>query len=333
MKRFLLALVLLAGCSKRGPELHLLIWPDYLAEDTVRNFEKEFGCRVTVDDIESSETLRARLEGGRSGFDVVVPSDEVVPAFIRGGLLEKLDPQKLPNLKNLSARFRGPAYDPQNEYSVAYMWGTTGIAYNKEKVSPAPDSWGALWDPKHANRVTMLGDAREVFAAALWAQGVAAPLTSESVEKAKRKLLERKPLAYESSPRKMLVDGDAWISHAFNGDAIQAADAAPIGYVIPKEGGTLWIDNLAIAKGSPSPDLAHAFIDYLLRPEVSAAITNRRYFANPNDAARKFIKKEILENAWVYPSEEDLKRCALLREPSPEVKKKLDDAWAEVKGR
>jgi len=332
----LTAFVLFAG-GARPAELHVFNWADYFAPDTVSAFEKEFNCKITLDYIESSETLRAKLQGGRSGYDVVFPSDEVMPGFIAAGLLEKIDPAKVPNLKNLAARFRGLPYDAKNEYSIPYMWGTTGIAYNIKQVSPPPDSWAALWDPKYAGRATLLDDALEAFAASMWLEGAdPGRPTADAIEKAKQRLLKARPLAYDSSPKQRLIKGEAWLSQCFNGDALQAADAAErsadIGYVIPKEGGTQWIDNMAIAKGAPNSDLAHKFLDYLLRPEVSAAISNEVFFANPNEAAQKLIKKEVLENRFANPSEEDLKRCALLSELPTDLKKKLDDAWAEVKG-
>ena len=334
----LAVLVLCSSCSKPKPQLHVFNWADYFAADTISAFEKEFDCRVVLDYFESSETLRARLEGGRSGFDVVFPSDEVMLTFIAKGLVEKIDPAKIPNLSNLSPKFRGLDYDPKNDYSVPYMWGTTGIAYNKEKVPVPPDSWAALWDPKLANRVTLLDDAREALVAAVWSEGGnPVALTPEAIEKGKAKLAAAKVLAYDGQPKRRLITGETWMAQCYNGDALQAASAkeraADIGFVIPKEGGTIWVDNLCIPKGAPNRELAHKFIDYLLRPAVSAAISNEVNFANPNDAARKLIKKEVLEDRMANPTEEDLKRCSLLKELAPELKKKLDDAWAQVKGK
>jgi len=337
MKRIALALLFLAGCSENRPELHVFNWADYFAPDTVKNFEKETGCRVVLDYFDSSENLRARLEGGRSGFDVVFPSDEVMRAFIAKGLIEKIDPAKVPNLKHLAAKFRGLDYDPKNEYSVAYMWGTTGIAYNKSKVNPAPDSWAALWDEKVDGHVTILDDPREAFAAALWAEG-GSPFSpkEDAIEKAKKKLLSAKLKAYDGQPKSRLIKGEAWMAQCYSGDALQAASektrAGDIGYVIPKEGGTIWVDNLCIPKGAPNRELAHKFIDYILRPEVSAAISNAVGYANPNEAALKLVGKEVLEDPVANPSPEELKRCLLLQELEPAIKKKLDDAWAQVKG-
>ena len=338
--RILAAVLVLGlfGCSPSKPELHVFNWADYFAPDTLKNFEKEFDCRVVPDYFESAETLRARLEGGKSGFDVVFPSDEVMRTFIAKGLLDKLDPARLPNLKNIAAKFRGLDYDAKNEYSVPYMWGTTGIAYNKSKVSPAPDSWAALWDPKIAGNVTLLDDAREAFAAAMWAEGgsPAAP-TADTIEKARKKLVSAKLKAYDGQPKTRLIKGEAWMSQCYSGDALQAAAAkersGDIGFVIPKEGGTIWVDNICIPKAAPNRELAHKFIDYLLRPDVSAAISNEVAYANPNEAAQKLIKKEVLEDPVANPSEEELKRCSLLKDLGPAAKKKLDDAWAEVKGK
>jgi spermidine/putrescine transport system substrate-binding protein len=315
-------------------------WADYFGPETIKNFEKEFDCRVVPDYFESAETLRARLDGGNSGFDVVFPSDEVMRTFIAKRLLEPLDLGRIPNVKNLSAKFRGLEYDPKNEYSVPYMWGTTGIAYNKSKVHPAPDSWAALWDPKYAGNVTILDDAREAFAAAIWADGGSAiELSGDLIEKGRKKLASAKVRAFDGQPKLRLIKGEAWIAQCYSGDALQAAGAdakersGDIGYVIPKEGGTIWVDNICIPKGAPNKGLAHKFIDYLLRPDVSAAISNEVSYANPNEAAQGLIHKEILENRAANPSEDELKRCSLLKELDPQIKRKLDDAWAQVKGR
>lgn len=337
MRGLFLAALLLAGCSRARPELFVLTWADYFAPDTISNFEKEFGCKVHVTTFDSSESLRGKLAQGASGYDVIFPSDEVIPSFIQKGYLEKLDLSKIPNLKNLNPYFRDLPYDAENQYSVAYMWGTTGIAYNKEKVSPPPDSWAALWDPKTLDHATHLDDAQEVFSAAMWWNGDdALKMTPETIERAKKKILGKKPMAYDAAPRKRLLSGQAWISHIYSGDALQAASAeerpADIGYVIPKEGGQLWVDNLCIAKGAPNPDLAHVFMNYLLRGDVSAAITEEVMFANPNDAAREHLPKEILEDPFIFPPESELERALVLPEPPPEIKKLLDAAWAEVRG-
>ncbi|MCU0726979.1 MAG: spermidine/putrescine ABC transporter substrate-binding protein [Planctomycetes bacterium] len=334
-----LALVVVFACGEaREKELHVLNWSDYFAPDTITNFEKEFDCRVTIDYIESTETLRLKLAKPPSGYDVVFPSDEVVQVLISGGQLDPLDRTKIANFGNLDPRFRGLPFDPENRYTVPYMWGTTGLAMNVSKVDPVPDSWAVLWDPKYEGRVTLLDDSRDAMAAAMFVNGddPHAP-TAESIARARDKLATCRPRAWISSVKDMLVSGDAWICQAFNGDAMQAGEAeeraGDIAFVIPKEGGFTWFDNMAIAKGAPHPDLAHAFIDYLLRPEVSAAISNEVCYANPNLAARPLIDKAQIEDPTIYPDEETMGRCRVLVEPPEALKPLLIKAWAEVKAR
>jgi spermidine/putrescine-binding protein len=327
MKRLLALAVGLIGCSPSGPELKILMPSNYFAKDTLAAFERETGCRVKVDPMENSETLRTKLEGGASGYDLVVPSDEVVARLAADGLLEKLDLSKIPNAANLAPRFRGLAYDPKNEVSLPYMTGTTGLAYRTDRVRPAPDSWAAALRGK----ASLLDDGREVFAAAIRADGGA--WTREGFAKAAARFKSWKPLTWDSDPKGVLINGDVDIAQAYSGDALQAGEALAgrLGFVIPKEGATLWVDNLCIARGTSRKELAHRFIDYLLRPDVSAAITNERRFGNPNEAARKLIRKELLENPLVFPTEEDQKRLSLLPTLSPDLKSALDQAWAGIK--
>ena len=344
MKRLLLLSVLVGGtmagtpgCSKYRPILYVLQWENYFAADTISNFEKEFGCQVVVTNFGSADELRAKLDRVPSGYDVAFPSDEILPQLIEAGKLEKLDLSKIPDFKNIASRFRGAPADPKNDYSLPYMWGTTGIAYNVKEVSPAPDSWKVLWEAKYVSRMTMLEDRREVFAAAMLANGDDPKNpTAETIEKAKKKLLERKPLAY-GVPREKLIAGDYILSQCYNGDASEAAASderkTDIAYVIPKEGGTLWFDSVTIPAKPKNRDLAHAFLNYLMRPAVSAAISNARFYANPNELAQQHIRKEIRENPLIYPSEETLKRCYYLPPLAPALRKKMDGAWEEVRGK
>lgn len=334
MRYALLVALMLGGCSKKQ-ELRILTWSDYFAEDTIANFEREFNCIVKVDYITDSDEMRTKLAGGAQ-YDVIFPSDDAVYQLRAEDRLEKLDLSKIPNVKNLSQKYRGLDYDPRNEYTVAYMWGTTGIAYDKEKVDPAPDSWAALWDARHVSKMTMLDDWHEAFVAAMYVNGDdPRKPTAESIERAKKKLLERRPLAYDSATKKKLIDRDVAIAHSFNGDAMQAAaeTEGKIGFVIPKEGATLWVDNLAIPKSVKNRELAHKFIDYILRPQVSGAISTYVRYANPNEAAQPHIAKDVLEDPIVYPSEGDLARCRLLIQLPADLKKQMQDAWAEIRSK
>jgi spermidine/putrescine transport system substrate-binding protein len=326
MKRLLATVLLLSGCGPAEPELKLLAWPDYFAESTIRDAEKELNCRIKIDYMENSETLRTKLEGGASGYDVVMPSDEVLPQLVSGNLVEPLDPAKLPNAKNLAARWK------PGSHSVPYAFGSTGLAYRKDLLPTAPDSWSALWDPKHAGAVSMLDDGREALWASMRLDGAPSP-SSDAIAKAAKRFEGWKPRAWSSSPKDLLVNGDVKLAQCYSGDALQAgADSAgKVAFVIPKEGGTLWYDNLCIAKGSTRRDLAHAFIDFILRADVSAAITNERKFGSPNEAARPKIEKGVLENRLIFPADDDLKRLSPLPALMPDLKKALDSAWAGIR--
>jgi spermidine/putrescine transport system substrate-binding protein len=317
-----------------GGELHILNWAEYFADSTIPNFEKECGCKVIYDNFESGEALRAKLDHVPSGYDVVFPSDEVVPPLVTEGKLEALDQTKLPNLKHISKTFRGMSYDPENRFTVPYMWGLTGIGYDKKKVKPTPDSWGVMLDPKKGNLMTLLDDPRETFTAALRLEGAKdlTSVTPEQIAKAKKRIAAVKPKAWNSQPQSMLIQGDVVLSQMFNGDAAQvAAEGIDFGFVIPKEGGTIWFDNMAIAKGSKQIALAHRFIDYLMRPEVAAANTNFKKYPNPNDAAKPFIEPAILNNPMIYPPESEVARCKVLGDVAPDVRKQIMDAWADIK--
>jgi spermidine/putrescine transport system substrate-binding protein len=340
VKKFVMLAILIflaAGCNRRGggtkPELHLLIWADYLDKTLIEQFEKEANCRVVVDNFDSGEALVAKLEHVPSGYDVVVPSDEIMSKLIADGKLERLNPDKLPNFKYIAASFKGMSFDPKNKYSVPFHWGTTGVAYDTKKIAVAPDSWTTLFSPATAAKGAILDDPREVFAAALRIEGAALnTVTLEQLMNAKQRISKAKPKAWESQPQKMLIQGDVSIAQMYSGDAAQvAAERGDIAYVIPKEGGTIWIDNLSIAKGSAEVELAHKFINFLMRPEVAGANTNFKKYPSPNEAAKPYIKKEILENPIIYPFEADLKRCKTLGEMQPEMKSKMMDAWARVK--
>jgi spermidine/putrescine-binding protein len=320
--------------SAQGGELHILNWAEYFAETTIPRFEQECSCKVIYDNFESGEALRAKLDHVPSGYDVVFPSDEVVPPLIGAGKLERLDHAKLPGLARISASFRGMAYDPGQEFTVPYMWGLTGIAYNKRVLKDAPDSWAAVLDPKSGSRLSLLDDPREVFAAALRLEG-ARDLTGvgpAQIERARRRIAAVKPRAWNSQPQAMLIQGDVDLAQMFSGDAAQvAAEGVDLGFVVPNEGGTIWFDNMAIAKGSRRVDLAHRFIEYLLRPEVAAANTSFKKYPNPNAAAQGLIEREILANPMIYPREADVARCQVLGDPPAAVRRLIIDAWAQIK--
>jgi spermidine/putrescine-binding protein len=250
----------LAGPGASGSQrvLNLFIWSNYIAPETIAKFEARHGVKVQVDLYDSNEALLAKLQAGNAGYDVICPSDYSVQVLVAQHLLRPLDHTALPHLRNVDAAFLDRDYDRGNVHSVPYFWGTTGIAYDRTKVAAPVDSWAALWDTRYTGRVLMLDDAREAFGAALKLRGHSLNTTDQKVlEAARDDLLRQKPLvrAYNSSNYEdVLLSGDVWLAQGWNGQFAKAmAQNANLVYVIPREGSTLFIDNLAIPVDARNP--------------------------------------------------------------------------------
>ncbi|MFO0763235.1 MAG: extracellular solute-binding protein, partial [Byssovorax sp.] len=236
------------GAAAPARQLNLFIWSNYIAPETIARFERRLGVKVNVDLYDSNEALLAKLQAGNAGYDVVCPSDYSVQVLLAQGLLRPLDRSRLPHLANVAPEFLDRAYDPGNAHTVPYFWGTTGIAYDRRKVRGVVDSWSALWDPRYAGRILVLDDAREAFGAALAMRGHSLNTTDPRLLAAARDDLRRQKKlvrAYNSTNfEDVLLSGDAWIAQGWNGQFAKAMDQSPdIVYVVPREGGTLFIDN------------------------------------------------------------------------------------------
>jgi spermidine/putrescine transport system substrate-binding protein len=334
--------VLLSGSlgSAAARPLHVFIWSEYLEPEVVTDFEQRFDARVTIDLYEDAESMMAKLQGGGSStYDIVVPSDYLVPAMIKLGLLAPLRHDRLPNLRNLDPRFTGPSFDRRNEYTVAYQWGTVGIYYRKSKDKPAPDSWGAIFDPKQQFGPFVLIDSmRDAIGAALKYRGLSMNTVDTPALKDIRELLlsaKRRSVAMEGSVggRNRVLAGTAAAAIVYSGEAARGMkEDEETTYVIPREGSQIWLDNLAIPAGAPHRDLAEDFINFLLEPRVGARISNFTQFATPNRASREFIRAEDLQNPAIYPTAEAMKRVEFLVDVGPRSRL-LDQVWTHVKAR
>jgi spermidine/putrescine transport system substrate-binding protein len=316
-------------------ELNIYNWSDYIAENTIPDFEKEFGVKVTYDVFENNEEMLAKIQAGATGYDIVVPTDYMVTIMIEQGMLSELDPAALPNKKNLDPLFVDPPYDPGNKHSVAYQWGTTGYAWRGDQIKQTADSWALLFDPSLKGKMTMLDDSREVINAALKYLGYSLNTKSETeLAEAKKMLIEQKKLlkAYVSAPVKAsLISGDVWVAQLWSGDTFQAqAENDQIKYTIPKEGCTIWTDNLCVLASAPHKRAANAFINYVLRPEVGAAISNFVAYGSPNAAAMPLVDPAARENPAIYPPPDVLARLEFLRDLG-EATRIWDETWTEIK--
>jgi spermidine/putrescine-binding protein len=337
----LLLVATVAGCgpTEMAEELHVYNWSEYIDPEIYDAFEEEFGVKVIEDTFSSNEDLLAKLQAGATGYDIIVPSDYMVAIMIELDLLAELDYDNIPNFENIADTFLDPPYDPGNKYSVPYQWGTTGIGYNADEFDEPPDSWAYLFDPEmvapYAGQMSMLNDSRETIGAALKYLGYSVNSTDEGeLEEAKQLLIQQKEWvsAYDSDGfEDLLAAGEVIIGHGWSGDYFAAAEEAEqVWYVIPREGGVIWTDNLCIPKTAPNKYTAEVFIDFLLRPEIGAQITNFTWYGSPNKASEEFIDAEILEEPAIYPPPEAMSKLEFLRDVG-EATTIYDRIWTEIK--
>jgi spermidine/putrescine-binding protein len=336
IKKFLiLAFVLIfISCGRNKNQVNVYIWSDYLPSDVIEKFERETGIKVNIDTYDSNEILLEKLLTGVSKYDVVVPSDYMVQILIKQNLLRKIEKSKITNLKNINKKFLNLEFDPGNEFSIPFFWGTTGFAYRRDKLGELPNTWQVLFDEKYAGKILMLDDMRECFAVALKLLGRSINETDTTIlSKAKEVLIGQKKLVkqYNSSGfDQAILSGDVWIAHGWSGQLVKIAEIdTKIVYVLPREGGTLWIDNLAIPKTAENIENAHIFINFLLKPEISARVSEFSGYATVNDSAKKLINPKFLSKQR-YPSDEELKNFELMKDLGP-VTKLLDRYWTEIK--
>jgi putrescine transport system substrate-binding protein len=307
--------------------LHVFNWSDYIAEDTVPNFEKQSGIKVTYDVFDSNDVLETRLLAGNSGFDLVVPSASFLERQIKAGVFQKIDKSQIPNLKNMDPDImnRVGLHDPNNEYSVPYLWGTTGIGYNEDKIKKIlgdarPDSWNYIYDPKLAAKfkdcgISLLDAPDEILKTVLaWLGRDPNSQKEEDLKAAEEKLMPIRPFVrkiHSSQYIDDLANGDLCIAVGWSGDILQARDRAEeagqgvkIKYAIPKEGTIVWFDMLAIPADAKHPKNAHAFINYLLEPQVAANNSNFVNYANGNAASLPMVSEEVKNDPGIYPTPE-----------------------------
>jgi len=332
---------LVASCSCpafAADQLNIFIWSEYLPDEVVVEFEKRFDCKLVIDNYESSESMLAKVQaGGADLYDIVVPSDENMAALSGQNLLAPLDHSKIPNLKNLEARFLNPAYDPGNRFSAAYQWGTTGILARKIPGESLDESWGLFFDPmKQPGKILLLDSPVDLIRAALKYKGHDFNSTNAKHLKEVRDLLinaKKRSLGFANTvaARRSVLDGTVRAAIVYSGDGIQVTREDPaIHYFIPREGSLIFVDSLVILRNAPHRELAHKFINYVLEPEVSAKISNTYLFATPNREAKKFIKPEFLTNTVIYPSEETLRRLEYAKNLGRESRL-YNQVWTSVK--
>jgi spermidine/putrescine transport system substrate-binding protein len=326
--------------AELGGTLHYYNWADYVNPETYPAFTKATGVKVKKDFFVSNEELQAKLQGGARGFDLAAPTGYMVQILADAGLLEELDWSQLPTVeKNLDARFRKLPYDPDDKWSVAKDWGTTGFVYRSDLVKEKPTTWREFVDlakGPYSGKVTLLDGIPECVGSMLCMLGYSYNSEDEGeIDEAKKELVELKPhlLAITSTEYKqMLIAGKAVMSLGWNGDGAAVAAKKPAEYVVAEEGGEFWVDAYVIPKGAKNPTAAHAWIDYVYDPEHNALETEFTYYGSPvkRDLLEPVMDKKVFGNEDVFPPEDTLEKL----EPNavtPEGTKLRDRAWTEFK--
>ncbi|MBV6754025.1 MULTISPECIES: polyamine ABC transporter substrate-binding protein [Pseudomonas] len=344
----------LAVSVQAAPTVHIYNWSDYIGQTTLADFQKATGIVPVYDVFDSNETLEGKLLAGHTGYDVVVPSNHFLGKQIKAGAFQKLDKAQLPNYVNLDPALmkRLEKNDPGNQYAVPYLWGTNGIGYNVEKVKAALgvdkiDSWAVLFEPENLKKlsscgVAFLDSADEMLPAVLNYMGLSPNSTNEKDYKlAEEKLLKVRPyVTYFNSSKYIsdLANGEICVAAGFSGDIFQAKKRAEeakkgvnIAYVIPKEGGNLWFDMLAIPKDAGNVKEAHAFINYLLQPEAIAQVSDYVGYANPNPKAGALMDQSVRTDEAVYPPQAVVDKLYVNAELPPKIQRLMTRSWTKVK--
>jgi len=330
-------------------------WSDYIEPKVIEDFTKETGIKVQYDTFDANETLETKLLAGKSGYDVVVPTGYFLERQIKAGVFQKLDKSKLKNLGNVwpEVANRLAAYDPGNQYAVNYMWGTTGIGFNVKAVrerlgsTGKIDSWETVFKPDNLAKfrdcgIHMLDSADDIIPAALHFLRLNPDSNDpKDLERAVELLAKIRPLVrkfHSSEYLNALASGEICLVVGWSGDIKQAQKRAAaakngieIGYSIPKEGAQMFFDNLAIPKDAAHVAEAHAFIDYLLRPEVAALNSNLVAYANGNLASQKFIDRSILEDKSVYPDASTMIRLYTVGARDQKSQRLINRLWTKIK--
>ncbi|WP_416197664.1 MAG: Spermidine/putrescine transport system substrate-binding protein [Sporanaerobacter sp.] len=322
------------GCKKDTDTLNVYNWGDYIAPEVIEEFEKEYGIKVNYSTFDTNEDMYVKVKSGGNSYDVLFPSDYIIEKMIKEDMLLKLDMNNIPNYKNIDEKFKNLDFDPDNEYSVPYMWGTLGIIYNKNAVTDKIDSWDALWNEKYSGQILMLNSQRDSIAISLKRLGYSMNSTDkDELEKAKEELIKQKPLVYAyvgDEVKDLMIGEEADIGVVWSGDAVyMMGENENLDYVVPKEGSNLWFDNMVIPSTSKHKKEAELFINFMCRPDIALKNTEYIGYSTPNKETFKLLSEEMKNNDVAYPKAESLKNCEIFNDLG-EFTKEYSRIWTEI---
>ncbi len=316
-------------------------WGEYLDPDAIEMFEEETGIDVVYEEYETNEIMYPKIQSGAIAYDVVCPSDYMIERMIENDLLAEINFDNVPNIKNIGDVYmeQSRQFDPDNKYSVPYLWGTVGILYNKTMVDEPIDSWSVLWDEKYKDSILMQDSVRDAFGVALKYLGYSLNSTDlDELTAAQKLLIEQKPLvqAYVvDQVRDKMIGNEAAIGVIYSGEAIYTQLENPnLEYVIPKEGSNIWIDSLVIPKNAKHKENAEAFINFVCRPEIAKMNFDFITYSIPNEGGRALIEEPELRNSKIaFPDAKELERCETFKFLGDENDAVYNKLWREVKSR
>ncbi|HHW71575.1 MAG TPA: spermidine/putrescine ABC transporter substrate-binding protein [Clostridiales bacterium] len=331
--------LIFVGCGEDTNRVTINVynWGDYIDEDVIRDFEDKYDIRVNYDQFATNEEMYVKIKSGTSKYDVLFPSDYMIERMIEEDLLQKINMDNIPNYKYIEPQFKNLDFDPNNEYSVPYFWGTMGILYNKTMVDEEVDSWKILWDEKYEDEIFMLDSQRDSIGITLKMLGYSLNTVNESeLEEAKKALIAQRPLvlAYViDEVTDKMVAGEGALAVVWSGDAVAAMKQNPdLDYVIPKEGSNLWFDSMVIPKNSEHKKEAELFINYMCETDIAYRNTDYVGYSTPHMEARKMLDPKIRDSEVAYPNIESLDNCEIFHHLGEDLKL-YDRIWTDITAR
>jgi spermidine/putrescine transport system substrate-binding protein len=324
-----------SGTESKG-EVNVYNWGEYIDEEIFDQFEEETGIKVNYTTYSDNESMYATLKSGAAQYDVIIPSDYMISRLISEDALEPLNFDNIPNYANIDEDFKGREYDPDNMYSVPYMWGVVGVVYNKTMVSGTPDSWDILWDKSLDGQILMFDNSRDALAIALEKLGYSLNTTDEKeLNEALALLEEQKPLV-QAYVMDQIFDkmeaGEAAVGPYYAGDAVTMIEENPdLGFFFPKEGSNYYVDAMCIPKGAENKENAEAFINFMCEPEIIKANADVTNYSVPSSAAQELLEDEMKNNPIIYPDESVRKNTEVFVNLPEDILALYDQLWTELK--
>lgn len=331
-----LSIFMLAGCGNSDQKvLNIYNFGDYMDDDLLSQFEEEYGIKISYDTYATNEDMYYKLKQGGAEYDLIFPSDYMIERMVKEDMLEKIDKNELKNIANIGENFLGLSFDPSNEYSVPYLWGTLGIIYNTKTVKEPVNSWSILWDETYKKEILMYDSLRDTMAVALKKLGYSMNTKDiKELEEARDLLIDQKPLvrAYVGDNIKdMMIGEEAALGVVYSGEAMFMMENNPnLKYITPEEGTNLWFDTMAIPKNAENKEEAMLFIDFMLRAESGKKIVDYIGYSTPNDKTYELLDDEVKNKPGAYPDDSVIKKSEVFIDLGDTLKE-YNRIWTEIK--